>query len=325
LVYQRGTPPQATYLFKHALIQDTAYQSLLKSRRQQLHQQIAHVLEERFPDTKDTQPELLAHHYTEAGLISQAVPYWQQAGQNASQRSAYQEAINHLAKGIEVLKLFPDTPERARQEISLQLTLGPALIATKGWAAPEVEDAYIRARELCQREGETSQLFPVLWGLWVFYYVREELRKAHELAEQLLALAQGAKDPTLLMEAHMALGTILHPLGEFISARKHLEQSIALYDPQRHRPLAFLYGGADAGMRGLTQIAWTLWMLGYPNQALERMRSGITLAQDLSQPHSLAFALCFAAELHQFRREARNVQERAEEALRLSAEQGLPF
>src|SRR5262245_29173018 len=121
LLYQRGVPPQSTYLFKHALIQDTAYQSLLKSRRQQLHRQIAQVLEERFPDTKETQPELLAHHYTEAGLIAQAIPYWQQAGQRAVQRSAYTEAINHLTRGLEVLKMLPDTPERASQELALQL------------------------------------------------------------------------------------------------------------------------------------------------------------------------------------------------------------
>src|SRR5262249_10885610 len=137
LVYQRGLGPQAQYLFKHALIQDTAYQSLLKSKRQQLHQQIVHVLEERFSDTKERQPELLAHHYTEAGLIEQAIPYWQQAGQRAVQRSANVEAITHFTKGLELLKTLPDTPERAQQELMLQLALGNPLMATKGWAAPE--------------------------------------------------------------------------------------------------------------------------------------------------------------------------------------------
>lgn len=142
LLYQRGTPPQVTYLFKHALIQDTAYHSLLKSRRQQLHQQIAYVLEERFAEIKATQPELLAHHYTEAGLIAQAIPYWRQAGQKAVERSAYVEAINHLTKGLDVLKTLPDTSERARQELTLQTAIGPAWMAVKGYAAPEVERAY---------------------------------------------------------------------------------------------------------------------------------------------------------------------------------------
>src|SRR5262249_42388679 len=149
LLYQRGLPPQATYLFKHALIQDAAYQSLLKSRRQQYHQHIAQVLEERFPETKETQPELLAHHYTEAALIAQAIPYWQKAGWRAIQRSANTEGISHLTRGLELLKTLPDTPEHTQQELALQTTLGPVLIATKGYAAPEVEKTYTRARELC--------------------------------------------------------------------------------------------------------------------------------------------------------------------------------
>src|SRR5262249_43045213 len=150
LLYQRGLPPQATYLFKHALVQDTAYQSLLKSKRQQSHQQIAQVLADRFPETVEAQPELVAHHYTEAGLIAQAIPYWRQAGQRAVHRSANVEAISHLTKGLELLKTLPDTPERTQQELRLQIALGTPLIATKGFAAPEVEHVYTRARELCR-------------------------------------------------------------------------------------------------------------------------------------------------------------------------------
>jgi TOMM system kinase/cyclase fusion protein len=325
LVYQRGVLPQATYLFKHALVQDTAYQSLLKSKRQQLHQQIAQVLEERFPETKETQPELLAHHYTEAGLIAQAIPYWQRAGQRASQRSAYMEAISHLTKGLELLKTLSGTPERAQQELDLQIILGPALIATKGWSAPEVEKAYSRAQELCQQGGEIAQIFPVLWGLWVFYLVREESRKTHELGEQLFTLAQRAQDPALLLETYGALGYNLYCLGEFSSAREHLEQGVALYDSRQHHALAFLYGGSDPGMLCLSLAAWALWMLGYPDQALERSYDAVTLAQKLSHPHSLAFALCFVAELHQFRREGQAAQEQAEAIIALCTEQGLPF
>ena len=158
-LYQRGLPPQATYLFKHALIQEAAYQSLLRSTRQQYHQRIAQVVEARFPELCETQPELLAHHYTEAGLLAQAIPYWQRAGQRALERSANLEAIEHLTRGLEVLKTLPDTPERAQQELDLQTALGPALMAPRGLAAPEVEYAYARARELCQQVGETPQLF----------------------------------------------------------------------------------------------------------------------------------------------------------------------
>ena len=195
ILYQRGVGEQARYFFKHALIQDTAYQSLLKSTRQQYHQQIAQVLEERFPDTKENQPELLAHHYTEAGLIEQAIPYWQQAGQRASQRSANVEAISHLTKGLELLKTLPDTPERAQQELTLQIALVGPLIATKGLCCPRSGAAYTRARELCQQMGETPQLFPVLLGLRAFYLVRGELQTARELGEQCSALAQSVQDP----------------------------------------------------------------------------------------------------------------------------------
>src|SRR5262245_14518180 len=161
LVYQRGLPPRSRYLFKHALIQDAAYQSLLKSTRQQYHQRIAQVLEAQFPDTALLQPELVAHHYTEAGLSAQAVLYWQKAGQRAVERSAHLEAVAHLNKGLALLRALPDTPERTQQELVLQTLLGPALIVSKSFAAPEVEQTYTRARALCQQVGDTSQLFPV--------------------------------------------------------------------------------------------------------------------------------------------------------------------
>ena len=183
LVYQRGLPPQATYMFKHALIQDAAYQSLLRRTRQQYHQRIAQVLAAQFPDMVDAQPELLAQHYTEAGQSARAITYWQRAGERALQRSANLEAISHLTKGLEVLKTLPDSPERLQHELDLQITLGQALAVTKGYAAPEVEHTYARARELCQQVGETPQLFQVLRGLWNFYLIRLELRTAQELGE----------------------------------------------------------------------------------------------------------------------------------------------
>jgi predicted ATPase len=323
-LFQRGLPPQARYVFKHALIQDAAYQSLLKSTRRHYHQQIAQVLEERFPETVETQPELLAHHYTEAGLREQAIPYWQQAGQRAVERSADMEAVFHLTKGLELLKTLPDTPARTQQELALQIALAVPLTATKGFAASEVERVYARARELCQHVGKTPQLFPVLWGLWVFYTARAEHRAARELGEQCLLLAQSAQDLALLLEAHHALGVTLSTLGEFIPALEHLEQGIALYDPQQHRSLAFLYG-QDPKVVCRSQAAWALWFLSYPDQALKRNHEAITLAQKLSHPYSLAAALDFGAMVHQLCQDEQATQEHAEAAVTLSTEQGFVF
>jgi predicted ATPase len=324
LLYQRGLPPQATYRFKHALIQDTAYQSLLRSTRQQHHQRIAQVLEARFPEICETQPDLLAHHYTEAGLVTQAIPYWQRAGERASQRSANLEAISHLTKGLEVLKTLPETPERTRQELDLQTTLGPALMAAKGYAAPEVEQAYARARALAAQVEETPRLFPVLWGLQRFYLVRGKFIPAAELAQQLLNLGQGAHERTLVLEAHRALGQTWLWRAELSLARTHLEDGMALYDPHQHRAQAVLYGRDPAVDCG-SYLAWTLWLLGYPEQALHRSHEALGLAQELAHPHSLAFAFSLAAWLHRLRREMPLTQERAEAAISASAAHGFPL
>ncbi|MGD9031130.1 MAG: adenylate/guanylate cyclase domain-containing protein [Desulfobacteraceae bacterium] len=324
LLYERGIYPQTTYIFKHSLIQDATYQSLLKSTRQKYHQKIAQVMEQYFPDTIETQPELLAHHYTEAGLNEQAVGYWHQAGQRATQRSANVEAINHLTKGIEVLMTLPDTLERASQELDMQTTLGPVLMAVKGQSSPDTERAYARARELCQQVGETPQLFPVLHGLWRFYMVRAQLQTTRELAEQLFTLAQRAQDPGLLLEAHRIMGLTMYWLGEMAPARAHLEQGIALYDPQQHRSHAFMYG-QDPGVACRCLAAWPIWVLGYPDQALQSIHEALTLAQDVNHPFSLVYAQMLSATVHQFRREAQAVQERAEEMIGLSTEQGFAF
>jgi predicted ATPase len=323
-LYQRGVPPQATYTFKHALIQDAAYQSLLRSTRQQYHQRIAQAVAERFPETVETQPELLAHHYTEAGLSTQAVIYWQRAGKRASERSAYVEAIGHLRKGLTVLQMLPDTPARLQHELELQTTLGPALIATQGYGAPDVAQAYTRARELCRQMGETPDVFPVLRGLWVFHEARAELQVARELAEQLLVLAQRHRDPVQLIEAHRALGNTLFWLGEFAPARGHLEQAIALYDVQQHRALSFVYG-TDPAVICLSYAASALWLLGYPDQARRRSAEALTLAQELSHSPSLAVALIWATYLHQDCRDVPLVQERAEALMGLAAEQGFQY
>ncbi|PKB80189.1 MAG: hypothetical protein BZY88_09425 [SAR202 cluster bacterium Io17-Chloro-G9] len=320
-LYQRCLPPEAAYTFKHALIQDAAYESLLRSRRQQYHQQVARVLEEQFAETVETQPELLGHHYTEAGLTEQAVPYWQRAGDRSVARSAHIEGIGHFEKGLEVLNTLPDTPERASHEIMLQRALGASLFATKGYAAPEVEPPYARARALCEQIGDTRQIFPVLFGLWAFHHVRMELQTARELAEQLLALAEGENDPALFLQGHRTLADVLYRLGEFVPALSHVEQGIALYDREQHRGQALLYG-QDPGQGLLVYAGLVLWMLGYPDQSLRRAEEAVTLAEGLSHPFSLGHALSVGSTVYEFRKEWDVVQERAERLFALASEQG---
>jgi class 3 adenylate cyclase/predicted ATPase/ribosomal protein L40E len=323
LIYQRGTPPQASYFFKHALIQDIAYQSLLKSRRQQLHQQIVRVLEDRFPDTNEAQPELLAHHYTEAGRFEQAITYWQQAGKRASERSAYVEAINHLTKGLGLLKTLPDTPERSQQELLLQLSLGPALIATRGNAALEVEHTYRRAQVLCQRGGDTQQLFPALFGLRSFYVVQADVQTAHAIGEQLLDLAERTQEVDFFVEAHVALGATSILRGDLTAARASMEQALAYHDLQCCQSHTALYG-IDPGVMSCSCLSWVLQWLGYPDQARNKDQEALDLAQQQSHPFSQAVALNNAAVLYGHRREVVAMQRHAEALLSLASAQGFP-
>ena len=323
LVYQRGLPPQAQYLFKHALIQDTAYNSLLKSRRQQLHQQVAQVLEQQFSEMVETQPELVAHHYTEAGLSAQAIPYWQKAGQRALRRSANAEAIGHLTKGLESLLTLPDTPERAQQELVLQTTLGPALQMIKGWASSEAQQAYTRARALCQQIGDTPEIFPTLWGIWLFYAAGGALSQAREIEDDLLQLAEHQGDSDLLLQAYHAAWGSRTWLGEFTDARDLVERGLALYRPEQHHGHAMRYGGHDPGVCGQAQGALALWFLGYADQARHSCQEALRLAQQVGHPPSLAHALNWVAFLHQFRREPEDVREHTDTLISLAAEQGL--
>ncbi len=324
LLYKRGMPPEATYIFKHALIQEAAYQSLLKSTRQQYHQRIAQAMVEQFPDETKTRPEFVAHHYTEAGLDPQAIEYWERAGQRAVERSAHVEAMAHLTKGLKALKTLPETPERAERELALQLALGAPLQATKGYAAPERKHAYGRAWELCQQVGETPQRFAVLFGLWQCYAMGAEWRTARAVGEQLLSLAQRQPDPGYLLEAHRALAFTLLWLGEFVSALAHAEQGMALYDSRQHHAHAFLYG-QDPGMSCRSYAAEALWGLGYPDKALVRSSEALAIAKERSHPYSVAWALGHVAIVHQLRREAPATQERAEATMMLCKEQGFPF
>jgi predicted ATPase len=298
-----------------------AYSSLLQDRRKVLHERTAQAIEALFRGRLDEHYSELAHHYSRSDNTEKAVEYLGLAGEQAVRRSANAEAISHLTKGLELLEILPDTPERTRQELTLQLILGPTLMATKGWAAPEVLQAYARAQELCQQVGDTPQTFQVLRGLWYFYLLRAELQTAWELGEQLLTLAQHFGDPDLLLEAHYILGTTAVHLGELVPARASLEQVIALHNPQRPRSHARRYG-EESGVTAQALISRALWLLGYPDQALRRSHEAVRLTQELGHPFSLAFTLGFASLVHQFRRERQAAQERAEAVITLSDEQG---
>ena len=322
LIYQRGLPPDLTYEFKHALVQDTAYQSLLKTTRQQHHQHIAHVLEEKFPETAEDEPELLAHHYTEAGLAEPATRYWQRAGVRASERSANHEAIAHLETALKLADELPRSPARDRQQLAVLIALGPALMAIKGQGASEADLVYRRARELCETVGEPAQQLAVTWGQWILYLNRTQLEKARELTEQLLSIAEKQANSEARLQAHHAACVTFVALDELSSARSHAERGLAVYNIDEHRSQAFHFGGHDPGVCCACHAALALWCLGYVDQALERVNEAVKLAEELSQSASLAHAHLFTTRIHQFRQEPRLTQAHAEALITSCAEQG---
>ena len=311
----------AAYRFLHDLYCETLADRVPPSRQQRWHLQIGVRKETGYGAQAPEIAAELAVHFEQGRDAERALRYLQYAADNALRRSAHAEAITHLTKALTLLKVLPETPERAQRELVLQITLGPALIATKGQAAPEVEYAYVRACELCRQVGEIPQLFQALWGLWYFHLVRAELQTAHELGEQLLSLAQRVQTPALLLLAHRVLGQTLAFLGEFSPAHVHLEREMTLYDLGQHRAFASLYG-QDQGVICRSWAALTLWSLGYPDQALRRSREALTLAQELVHPFSLAYAMCFTGMLCQLCRDVLAAQERATAAMALCTEQG---
>jgi class 3 adenylate cyclase/predicted ATPase len=318
IVYQRGVPPQATYLFKHALIQDAAYQSLLKQTRQHYHQRLVEVLEEQFPEVVSTQPERVAHHAAAAGRTAQAIAYWQRAGQDAFDKGAYQEAAAHLKHGLALVQTLPSSPERTHHELDLHVALGPILMITHGVDTPEVAQVYTRAYALCQSVEETPQRFPTLRGLWHFYYVRGPAQTARELAERLLALAQTQQDPAMLREAHMALGLALYHEVALTSALHHLEHGLTFCDPTtRHA----IHGVLHPEIVCLLMSGIVLWYLGYPDRARTRIHEGLDVAQQLAYPHYQVWGLHVGAVFYQLYRDARAVGALAEATVAQASEQ----
>jgi predicted ATPase len=284
-IYERTALSGAEYIFKHALMQEVAYNSLLIERRELLHKRCGEAVESMFAGQLDDHITKLAHHYSRSDDVAKAIEYLGRAGQQALQRSPYADAIDGLNAAIDLLQKLPDSDERIQRELLLQLALGPALIAVKGWAASEVQRVFTHARELCERLRDPQELFPALLGLWAGCYLQGKLLKSNELAERPLLRARGANNPTLSLYAHLALGNTSFSMGELFVAREHLELAISLYD--RERPM---WIGFDTGINCLSYLALTMWTLGYPDQALKKGDEAPALAHALSHPFSLAFA-----------------------------------
>jgi predicted ATPase/class 3 adenylate cyclase len=321
-LYETSLFPESEYTFKHALTHEVSYGSVLQERRRFLHVRIVESIERLYPDRLVEQVELLAHHAVRGELWEKAVEYFHQAGKKAAARSANPEAIASFEQALEALKHLSESRRTIEKAVDMRVDLGPALIAKGGFASIEVEANYTKARELCERLGDTPQLFPVLWGLARMHDVRGEPKVGRDLGKQLFSVAGKAQDPALLLQAHHELWANFTELGELTSARTHLEQGFALYDRQKHNQHAFLYGGHDPGVCCRYHAADVLWLLGYPEQGSSRSRESLALARELSHASTTATALSFAAWFEQRFGERQAVQARLEDGISLSTERG---
>jgi predicted ATPase len=289
LVFCRGTPPQATFLFKHALVRDVAYGSLLRGQRQQLHGRIADVLAEHFPMTVEAEPEVMAHHYREAGMADAASTYFERAGDRAVARSAYIEATAHFRAAIEEADRLPQKDERARRALTLLLKLGPAIMVTLGEWHPEVEAVYRRARDLGREVGDGAKLFRAIWGLWL-YANRKRDTRLRRWTKELIALAERLDDESLLLEAqHCRWGDEFWG-GNVPQILETTEEGIRRYDAKRHAQLADAFGGHDPGVCALGCHAVGLWLRGFADQARRTAERALALGECLSRPYNITFA-----------------------------------
>ena len=322
LAFCHGAIPQAVYTFKHALVQDAAYDSLLKSQRKPLHCRIARALEARWPETRETAPELLAHHYTAADLTESAVPFWRQAGELAMQRFALPEAITHLRKGLSLIETLPPSPARDLLELALRSVLGPAVVAQRGWAHGEVagilEPAWALAESLAHRPG----FVPILNSLWVHYMCLDQLAVSLEWAQRLLTAGAAAHDDSLEIVGHRAVAATYYWLGDFIAARRHGDIVHAMYDPQRHWHIAQLTNTDPLTGEGIYRAQY-LWMLGYPDQAVAASDARDEHARRRNHPFDLAFSLLLGAQAFDFRCEPDELLRRTEEAALVGRKHGV--
>ena len=324
LVFRRGGGSQTSYAFKHALVQDAAYGSLLLSRRQQLHARIARIIEESFPETVAAEPEVLAHHFSQASLLEKAVEYHELAGRRALSRSSLSEALVRFRNALNGLSTLPPSNELARRELAVQVALGSTQVAAHGFAAPETGVAYMRAQELCEELGEVRESFPVLYGLCLYHLYAAELSKARQVADRLLELADSSNERGLSFFAHRAAGVSALPAGEFSRARAHLKEALALYDPHEHRSPAFVYA-FDPRVVCLDYLARTLLPIGLPDQALAANDEAAAEARRIGHRNSLALPLFFGGVVRQILGDREGVKLRAAELLQISEEAGFRF
>jgi predicted ATPase len=331
LVFQQGVPPHASYLFKHAMVQDAAYGTLLRERRRTLHARIAQTLESQFADIAESEPELLARHCTEAGLIEKAAGLWGKAGQRSLARSALVEAVAQLTRALAQLGALPATPALRREQITLQVALITPLLHVKGCTAPEFKAAVERARLLIEQSealGEPLEdpllLFSVLYGFWVANYVAFNGDVCRDLAAQYLALAEKQEATVPLMMGHRLMGASLLHTGDFAEGRAHYEQALALYDPAEHRPLAARWG-VDVRVAILANRSIGVWPLGYPEAALADAEQALKYPREVSQAPSLMFALLYASLTFSFCANYAVAKALIDELVALADEKGAAF
>jgi class 3 adenylate cyclase/predicted ATPase len=319
-----GDTPEGTYAFKHALMQEAANATLLRSERSLIHERIVRVLQERFPGTVNNEPELLAFHCSGAGLVEPAIGYWRRAAERALRQWANLEAVAHIKQALGLLATQPGSKARDSLELDLQTSLGATLTTVEGFAAPEVATAYERARALSSDSYDAAQKFSVMRGLWVYDLVRAEWSMASALAEEMLTVARGSHEAGYELEAHRALGITLAWRGDLGRGYDHLQQGYRIYNSQQHQGHAIRYGN-DPGVACLIHAAFVLWLLGYPERALTTMHEGLALARRVAHPFSIAQALVYLAFIHQFRGEPEPIQGITDEAKALAVEHGFAF
>ena len=322
ILYPKGRPPRCTYIFKHALLEDALYGALVKDTRQQFHRRIGEVLEARFPETLATQPELVAHHFTEAGLIEKAIGYWLKAGLRSRGRSAEKEAIGHLTRGLALLGALAESRGRDARELELSVALGAAYIASRGYAAPEIGPVFLRARELCERIGRSPQLVAIVVGIWEWHFVRGEIGLCRELVAEAMEFARPLDDPGGMMEASYTAGQTMLYRADFAGARDSFATAVADFDDPVRVKFWAAQTGHYAGINIRCNLAVSLWHLGYPDQALRVNREVCQMARGVGHPFSLAYCLHHTSWLYHFCRLGIELQVTSEEQVAISSEQG---
>jgi class 3 adenylate cyclase/tetratricopeptide (TPR) repeat protein len=318
----QGVTPHATFSFKHALMQDAAYESLLRSRRQQLHARTAAMLEQRSLDLAQAEPEILARHFTHAGMLEKAIAYWNKAAQRAAERSTHLEAIESLKKALRIIETLPAGPNKVRHQLSSLLALGGSLQEVTGPSSPETEETYVRARELSLQVGNARERFAASWGLWRVHNMRMKISAADALANELLSFAQEDKSPAVRLQAHHALWSTHYEAGDLEMVLEHVKLGLVLYDPEERQSSVYLLGGHDPAVCGLGIRAEALWRLGFPIQAATAINEVLALARKLDHPSSLAFALSYVVHLYLLVRLPERLRLLCQEMIALATEHG---